>query len=144
MNRGQWEAATEALREALVRAELDYDIDEGGAAFYGPKIDLKMIDALDREWQLSTIQFDFNLPNRFEMFYIGEDGERHQPYMIHRALLGSMERFMGVIIEHYGGAFPLWLSPVQAVVIPDRRPPCGVCPPGRGAAKGRRLPCGSR
>ena len=114
----RWDDATEALRKALDRAQLPYDIDEGGAAFYGPKIDLKMIDALGREWQLSTIQFDFNLPERFDMTYIGEDGKQHRPYMIHRALLGSMERFMGVLIEHYAGAFPLWLSPVQAVLIP--------------------------
>ncbi|MCB9446139.1 MAG: threonine--tRNA ligase, partial [Ardenticatenaceae bacterium] len=114
----RWQEPTEALRAALERAGLDYDIDEGGAAFYGPKIDLKMIDALGREWQLSTIQFDFNLPERFDMTYIGQDGEAHRPYMIHRALLGSMERFMGVLIEHYAGAFPLWLAPVQVVMIP--------------------------
>lgn len=121
----RWDDATEALRAALDRAELAYDIDQGGAAFYGPKIDLKMIDALGREWQLSTIQFDFNLPERFDLTYIGEDGKQHRPYMIHRALLGSMERFMGVLIEHYGGAFPLWLAPVQAVLIPitDRNIP---------------------
>jgi threonyl-tRNA synthetase len=113
-----WDDATEALRAALERAKISYDIDEGGAAFYGPKIDLKMIDALDREWQLSTIQFDFNLPERFDLNYIGEDGQQHRPYMIHRALLGSMERFMGVLVEHYGGAFPLWLAPTQAVLIP--------------------------
>jgi threonyl-tRNA synthetase len=113
-----WEAATNALQAALDRAGLSYDIDAGGAAFYGPKIDLKMIDALGREWQLSTIQFDFNLPERFDLTYIGEDGKAYRPYMIHRALLGSMERFMGVLIEHYGGAFPVWLAPVQAVIIP--------------------------
>ena len=114
----KWEDATEALRAALERAKLPYDIDEGGAAFYGPKIDLKMIDALGREWQLSTIQFDFNLAERFDLSYIGEDGKPYQPYMIHRALLGSMERFMGVLIEYYGGAFPIWLSPIQAELIP--------------------------
>ncbi|MGD2157826.1 MAG: threonine--tRNA ligase [Anaerolineales bacterium] len=121
----RWDDATDALQAALERAELSYDVDEGGAAFYGPKIDLKMIDALGREWQLSTIQFDFNLPERFDLTYVGEDGEQHQPYMIHRALLGSMERFMGVLIEHYGGAFPVWLAPVQAVIIPiaDRHLP---------------------
>ena len=121
----RWEDATEALKAALERAKLPYDLDEGGAAFYGPKIDLKMIDALDREWQLSTIQFDFNLPDRFDLTYIGEDGRQHRPYMIHRALLGSMERFMGVLVEHYGGAFPLWLAPTQAVLIPitDRNIP---------------------
>lgn len=121
----RWDDATEALRKALERAELPYEVDEGGAAFYGPKIDLKMIDALGREWQLSTIQFDFNLAERFELTFVGEDGKEHRPYMIHRALLGSLERFMGVLIEHYGGAFPLWLAPVQAILIPitDRNIP---------------------
>ncbi|MGB9674318.1 MAG: threonine--tRNA ligase [Anaerolineales bacterium] len=114
----KWEDATNALQAALDRAGLSYDVDPGGAAFYGPKIDLKMIDALGREWQLSTIQFDFNLPERFDLTYIGEDGKAYRPYMIHRALLGSMERFMGVLIEHYGGAFPVWLAPVQAILIP--------------------------
>lgn len=114
----KWNQAEESLRKALDRAGLPYDIDEGGAAFYGPKIDLKMVDALGREWQLSTIQFDFNLAERFDLKYIGEDGKEHQPYMVHRALLGSMERFMGVLIEHYAGAFPVWLAPVQAVLIP--------------------------
>ena len=114
----QWEAPTEALRNALIRAEIAYQVDEGEAVFYGPKIDLKVRDALGREWQLTTIQFDFTLPERFNLFYIGEDGQEHRPYMIHRALLGSMERFMGVLIEHFGGAFPIWLAPVQAVLIP--------------------------
>jgi threonyl-tRNA synthetase len=86
--------------------------------FYGPKIDVKMIDALGREWQCTTIQFDFNLPERFDVTYIAEDGREHRPYMVHRALLGSMERFFGVLLEHYAGAFPLWLAPVQATVIP--------------------------
>jgi threonyl-tRNA synthetase len=113
-----WDKANEALRLALEQHELSYQVDEGGGAFYGPKIDLKVNDALGREWQLSTIQFDFNLPERFEMEYIGEDGQPHRPFMVHRALLGSMERFFGVLIEHYGGAFPLWLSPVQALIIP--------------------------
>ncbi len=114
----KWEAAERALQGALERAGLPYRIDEGGGAFYGPKIDLKMLDALEREWQLSTIQFDFNEPERFDLKYIGEDGQEHRPYMIHRALLGSMERFFGVLIEHYGGAFPVWISPVQVAVIP--------------------------
>ncbi len=120
-----WEEATEALRQALVRAGMEYDLDEGGAAFYGPKIDLKMVDALGREWQLSTIQFDFNLSERFGLEYVAEDGQPHRPYMVHRALLGSMERFMGVLIEHYAGAFPVWLAPVQTVLIPiaDRHLP---------------------
>jgi threonyl-tRNA synthetase len=114
----QWEAPTEALRAALERAKVPYEIDEGEAVFYGPKIDIKIKDALGRDWQLSTIQFDFILPERFDMSFVGEDGKDHRPYMIHRALLGSMERFMGVLIEHYGGAFPVWLAPVQAVLIP--------------------------
>jgi len=114
----QWEPPTEALRQALIRAGVPYQIDEGEATFYGPKIDIKVKDALKREWQLSTIQFDFTLPERFNLTYIGEDGQEHRPYMIHRALLGSMERFMGVLIEHFGGAFPAWLAPVQAVLIP--------------------------
>lgn len=114
----QWEAPTEALRTALLRANIAFQIDEGEATFYGPKIDIKVRDALGREWQLSTIQFDFTLPERFNLVYVGEDGQEHRPYMIHRALLGSMERFMGVLIEHFGGAFPVWLAPVQAIVIP--------------------------
>ena len=113
-----WVAAEAALKESLDRSGLDYDVDKGGGAFYGPKIDLKVKDAIGREWQLSTIQFDFNEPERFDLTYIGEDGQPHRPYMIHRALLGSMERFFGVLIEHYAGAFPVWLSPVQAVLIP--------------------------
>jgi threonyl-tRNA synthetase len=114
----RWEAATDALRAALERAELPYVVDEGGGAFYGPKIDLNLKDALGREWQCSTIQFDFNLAERFELEYIGQDGQSHQPYMIHRALFGSIERFFGVLIEQYGGAFPVWLAPVQATLIP--------------------------
>jgi threonyl-tRNA synthetase len=113
-----WEAPTQALRNALDRAEIPYQVDEGEAVFYGPKIDIKINDALGREWQLSTIQFDFILPERFDLTYVGEDGQDHRPYMIHRALMGSMERFMGVLIEHYAGAFPVWLAPVQAVLIP--------------------------
>jgi threonyl-tRNA synthetase len=113
-----WDRAEAVLEMALKRAELPYDIDPGGGAFYGPKIDIKVKDALRREWQLSTIQFDFNLPERFDITYIGADGERHRPYMVHRALLGSMERFFGVLIEHYAGVFPVWLCPVQAVLIP--------------------------
>lgn len=121
----QWKAPTEALRQALERAEVPYQVDEGEATFYGPKIDIKVKDALEREWQLSTIQFDFTLPERFDLTYIGDDGQEHRPYMIHRALLGSMERFIGVLIEHFAGTFPVWLSPVQAVVIPiaDRHLP---------------------
>lgn len=114
----KWEAAEAALEASLKRSGLDYDVDRGGGAFYGPKIDLKVKDAIGREWQLSTIQFDFNEPERFDLTYIGEDGQSHRPYMIHRALLGSLERFFGVLIEHYAGAFPVWLSPVQAAMIP--------------------------
>ncbi len=113
-----WEAAEVALEESLNRSGIDYKVDKGGGAFYGPKIDLKVEDAIGREWQLSTIQFDFNEPERFDLTYIGEDGQPHRPYMIHRALLGSLERFFGVLIEHYAGAFPVWLSPVQAALIP--------------------------
>lgn len=113
-----WARAIDALRRAVEAHQIPYDVDEGGGAFYGPKIDLKVSDALGREWQLSTIQFDFNLPARFGLEFIGEDGRAHQPYMVHRALLGSMERFLGVLIEHYAGAFPFWMSPVQAVVLP--------------------------
>ena len=114
----RWEAAQESLREAIEAEGLEYDIDEGGGAFYGPKIDLKVKDALGRSWQLSTIQFDFNEPERFNMTFTDKDGAEKRPYMIHRALLGSLERFFGVLIENYGGAFPVWLSPVQVVVIP--------------------------
>jgi threonyl-tRNA synthetase len=114
----QWEAPTEALKASLERAGLPYQIDEAEATFYGPKIDLKVNDALDREWQLSTIQFDFFLPERFGLSYVGEDGQDHQPYMIHRALMGAMERFMGTLIEHHAGAFPVWLAPVQVSLIP--------------------------
>ncbi|HET8943534.1 MAG TPA: threonine--tRNA ligase, partial [Dehalococcoidia bacterium] len=113
-----WGMATNVLRDVIQDRGLPYDIDEGGAVFYGPKIDVKMIDALGREWQCTTIQFDFNLPERFDVTYIAEDGREHRPYMVHRALLGSMERFFGVLVEHYAGAFPLWLAPVQATVIP--------------------------
>jgi threonyl-tRNA synthetase len=97
---------------------VEYKLIPGEAAFYGPKIDVKLVDAIGRLWQLSTIQFDFNLPQRFNLEYVGEDGQRHQPVMVHRALYGSIERFFGVLIEHYAGAFPVWLAPVQAVVIP--------------------------
>jgi threonyl-tRNA synthetase len=114
----QWREAEAALRASLERAGMKYQVDEGGGAFYGPKIDLKVRDAIKREWQLTTIQFDFNEAKRFELTYTGEDGLPHQPYMIHRALLGSLERFFGVLIEHFGGAFPVWLSPVQAMIIP--------------------------
>ena len=114
----RWDAALESLRNAINAEGLAYEIDEGGGAFYGPKIDLKIKDALGREWQMTTIQFDFNEPERFDMTFIDGDGQRKRPYMIHRALLGSMERFFGVLIEHFGGAFPVWLAPEQIAVIP--------------------------
>jgi threonyl-tRNA synthetase len=113
-----WEQAEVSLVRALEARSLPYERMEGEAVFYGPKIDIYVRDALGRTWQLTTIQFDFNLPERFDMVYIGEDGKEHRPYMVHRALLGSLERFFGVLVEHYGGAFPVWLSPVQVVLIP--------------------------
>ena len=114
----QWRDAERSLRNALDRTGTEYEVAEGDAVFYGPKIDIYLVDAIGREWQLSTIQFDFNLPERFDMTYIGDDGAEHRPFMIHRALFGSLERFFGILIEHYGGAFPLWLAPIQATVIP--------------------------
>ena len=114
----QWEQATSALKKALEKRGLAYEVDPGEGVFYGPKIDIKIKDSLDRAWQCSTIQVDFNNPNRFGLEYIGEDNAPHQPIMVHRALLGSLERFFGVLIEHHAGAFPLWLAPVQATVIP--------------------------
>ncbi len=114
----QWEAAETALKAALDERGLPYKVDVGGGAFYGPKIDMKIKDSLGRAWQCTTIQFDFNMPERFDMTFVGEDGKDHRPYMIHRALLGSMERFFGCLIEHYAGAFPLWIAPVQAEIIP--------------------------
>lgn len=113
-----WDRATEALKKAVEKEGLEYDIDEGGGAFYGPKIDLKIKDAIGREWQLSTVQFDWNLPERFNMTFVDKDGVEKRPLMIHRALLGSLERFFGVLIEHYAGAFPPWLSPDQVALIP--------------------------
>ena len=113
-----WDHATQSLARALESRELDYDVDEGGGAFYGPKIDVKIKDALGRAWQCTTIQFDFNLPERFDLTFQASDGGHHRPYMVHRAIMGSLERFLGVLIEHYAGAFPFWLAPVQAVVIP--------------------------
>ena len=113
-----WERATDALRKAVDSRGLPHQDDEGGGVFYGPKIDVKIKDALDREWQCTTIQFDFNLPERFDLSFVGQDGQHHRPYMVHRALLGSMERFFGVLIEHYAGNLPLWLAPVQVAVLP--------------------------
>ncbi|MDR2097272.1 MAG: threonine--tRNA ligase, partial [Spirochaetaceae bacterium] len=114
----RWDAALASLRKAIEKQGLPYEVDEGGGAFYGPKIDLKIKDALGREWQMTTIQFDFNEPERFDMTFIDSDGRQKRPYMVHRALLGSLERFFGVLIEHFGGAFPVWLAPEQAAVIP--------------------------
>jgi len=113
-----WNMATASLENVLKRMNIEYKTIPGEAAFYGPKIDIKLVDAIGRLWQLSTVQFDFNLPQRFELEYVAEDGSRKQPLMVHRALYGSIERFFGVLIEHYAGAFPVWLSPVQAVMIP--------------------------
>ena len=114
----RWEQATQSLRDALDQEGMNYEVDEGGGAFYGPKIDMKIKDALGRPWQLGTVQFDFNLPERFHLTYVGDDGKEHQPYMVHRALLGSIERFFGILIEHYAGAFPLWLAPEQVRILP--------------------------
>jgi len=114
----RWEDAQAALHRVIEASGLPFEVDEGGGAFYGPKIDIKIEDALGREWQATTIQFDFTLPERFDMTYIGPDGREHRPYMIHRALLGAWERFFGLLIEHYAGAFPVWLAPVQVKVIP--------------------------
>ena len=117
-----WDMATAALTQAVEAQGLPFCVDEGGGAFYGPKIDVKIKDALGRQWQCSTIQFDFNLPDRFDLSFVGQDGKYHRPYMVHRALLGSMERFFGVLIEHYAGNFPVWLAPVQAVILPVSDP----------------------
>ncbi len=122
-----WEMATSALKNALNDNRITYDINEGDGAFYGPKIDFKLKDALKRKWQCATIQCDFTLPERFDLSYIGPDGEKHRPVMLHRVILGAIERFMGVLIEHYAGAFPIWLSPVQAVLlsVTDKHIPYG-------------------
>jgi threonyl-tRNA synthetase len=113
-----WEQATSALREALEQAGMEYKVNEGDGAFYGPKIDFHLRDCLGRTWQCGTIQLDFLMPERFDLEYIGEDGQKHRPVMIHRTVLGSIERFIGILIEHYAGAFPTWLAPVQARVLP--------------------------
>jgi threonyl-tRNA synthetase len=113
-----WDKATDALQNALDKSGLPYEIDPGEGVFYGPKIDIKIKDSIGRSWQCSTIQVDFNLPDRFQVEFIAEDGQPHQPIVIHRALMGSVERFFGVLIEHYAGAFPVWLAPIQIMVIP--------------------------
>ncbi len=122
-----WEMATQALLAVLDDEDLAYEVNEGEGAFYGPKIDVKLQDALGRQWQCATIQCDFTMPERFDLSYIGSDGEKHRPVMLHRVILGAMERFIGILIEHYGGAFPLWLAPVQAVIltVTDRNIPYG-------------------
>ena len=114
----EWERAEKGLKDALAQRGIEAKVMPDEAAFYGPKIDVKMVDAIGRSWQLSTVQFDFNLPRRFELEYVAEDGAKHRPFMVHRALLGSVERFMGVLIEHYAGAFPTWLAPLQVKVLP--------------------------
>ncbi len=141
-----WDLATDALRRAIEAEGLAYDVKEGEGAFYGPKIDIDIEDSLKRAWQLTTIQFDFNLPERFDMTYVGEDGREHRPYMIHRALLGSLERFFGILIEHYGGAFPVWLAPVQAVVLPitEEQIPYAQEVAGKLAAAGIRVEAWTR
>lgn len=122
-----WEMATQALMNAMDDNGLPYEVNEGEGAFYGPKIDVKLRDALGRQWQCATIQCDFTLPERFDLYYIGKDGEKHRPAMIHRVILGAIERFIGILIEHYAGAFPTWLSPVQAILltVTDRHIPYG-------------------
>ena len=114
----QWQLAENALKRATERLNMKVKVMPDEAAFYGPKIDVKLVDAIGRLWQLSTVQFDFTLPRRFELEYVADDGKKHQPLMVHRALYGSIERFFGILIEHYAGAFPVWLAPVQAVVLP--------------------------
>jgi len=120
-----WEVAERALLDVLEKSGLPYEVDKGGGAFYGPKIDLKLKDCLGREWQCSTVQVDFNLPERFDLQYVGSDGAKHRIVMVHRALMGSMERFFAVLTEHYAGAFPVWMAPIQARVISigDRQEP---------------------
>lgn len=124
---GHWELSTQALKQALEKKGLQYQVDPGEGVFYGPKIDIKIKDQLGRSWQCSTIQVDFNLPERFRMSYTGDDGGEHQPIMIHRALMGSLERFIGVLIEHYAGAFPLWLAPEQARIMNITDDQSGYC-----------------
>jgi threonyl-tRNA synthetase len=141
-----WDRATDALRAALEKKGLPYQVDPGEGVFYGPKIDIKIKDVLDRSWQCSTVQVDFNLPVRFELAYTGEDGQSHRPIMIHRALMGSLERFFGVLIEHYAGAFPFWLAPVQARVLPitDHQQAYAEEIRRRLAAEGFRVECDLR
>jgi threonyl-tRNA synthetase len=137
----QWEHAEQALRRALERRTLTFGVDEGGGAFYGPKIDIKLRDAIGREWQGTTIQLDYQLPERFELEYTGADNRPHRPVMIHRAILGTIERFVGCLIEHFAGAFPLWLAPEQVRIVPitdDQAEPARAIA-GRFAASGIRV-----
>ena len=137
-----WDRAEAALeRRARRSAASEYELNAGDGAFYGPKIDLHMTDSIGRSWQLGTVQLDYVMPERFELTYTGADNAEHRPVMIHRALMGSFERFIGILIEHYAGEFPLWLAPLQALVLPGRRPPQRLRGDGRGAA-GRRPGCG--
>src|SRR3954462_13341326 len=149
----EWDFTEGALRAALERREIEYTVNEGDGAFYGPKIDLHMTDVLGRAWQMGTIQLDAQMPQRFNLSYMGADNAEHTPYVIHRALLGSLERFMGILIEHYGGAFPFWLAPVQIRILPvapdhgpaARRLPEPLAPPPPqgdpgGGAVGRGVP----
>jgi threonyl-tRNA synthetase len=136
----RWEPGDRLAENALeARKGIPYKTIPGEAAFYGPKIDIKLVDVLGRLWQLSTVQFDFNLPARFELEYVGEDGERHQPVMVHRALFGSVERFFGVLIEHYAGAFPLWLAPVQVGLVPISERHHAYAEKGEAELEGRGL-----
>ena len=138
----QWEHAEGALREALERQGRDYEVSPGEGTFYGPKIDFHITDALGRSWQCGTCQLDFQMPERFDLTYKGADNAEHRPVMIHRALLGSMERFVGILIEHHGGRFPLWLAPVQADDPPGGRPPQRAMPPRSRRGCGTRA-CGA-
>ena len=114
----QWELAESTLKKVLKDLNVEYELNEGDGAFYGPKIDFHIKDSLKREWQCGTIQLDFQMPERFDLTYIGEDGEKHRPVMLHRVIFGSIERFIGILIEHYAGAFPTWLAPVQVKILP--------------------------
>ena len=145
-NPKMWRDAENALKKAIEKEGLDFEVDEGGGAFYGPKIDIKIEDALGREWQLSTIQFDFNLPERFDLTFVDKDGTEKRPYMVHRALLGSIERFFGVLLEYYAGALPLWLSPVQVEIVPvvDKFNKYAQSIEKRLKAKGFRVECDLR
>ncbi len=133
-----WDRAEHALQTALERRGVPFVVNEGDGAFYGPKIDAHLIDALGRSWQCGTFQLDFNFPERFDLTYTGADDHDHRPVMIHRAMLGSFERFIGILIEHYAGEFPLWLAPTQAHPAADRRPARGVRGADGGGARGRR------